>query len=179
MAKGRIFSIGYGTQSKIEILEKLRIANVGYVIDVRSSPYSRFQPDFSRDEFSSTLGLTGIRYVFMGNELGGRPKDDECYTDGHVDYRKVRSKSFFIQGISRLQSAYAQGHRICLMCSEGHPSQCHRSKLIGQALADNGIEVTHILPNGASKSQSDVIDDLTGGQSDMFGENFMSRNAYR
>lgn len=179
MATGRIFSIGYGSNSQSTILEQLRLARVGYVIDVRSSPYSRFQPDFSREPLTASLNSNDMKYVFMGDLLGGRPKDDDCYTDGHVDYTKTRSKDFFIRGIDRLKTAYGKGLNICMLCSEGHPSQCHRSKLIGEVLVDHGIGVTHILPNGSTKSQSEVISELTDGQSDMFGDQFKSRKSYR
>ncbi|MGR6331437.1 DUF488 domain-containing protein [Sphingomonas sp. XXL09] len=179
MPNGQVFSVGYGSHSQGKILEQLRRADIGYVIDVRSSPYSRFQPDFSREALKQALRVKGIKYVFMGDLLGGRPKDDDCYTDGHVDYLKTRSKSFFVQGINRIQTAYKQGHRVCMICSEGQPSQCHRSKLIGEALAELGIDVTHILPDDHTKSQRDVIAELTDGQSDMFGDPFMSRKAYR
>jgi uncharacterized protein (DUF488 family) len=179
MTAGRIFSIGYGSHSQATILEQLKDADVSYVIDVRSSPFSRYQPDFSREPLSLSLQDIGIKYVFMGDSLGGRPKDDDCYTDGHVDYRKTRSKSFFLRGVERLRTAYDKGFRVCMICSEGHPSQCHRSKLIGEALIDHEIDVTHILPDGSLRSQADVISELTNGQSEMFGDQFISRRAYR
>jgi len=179
MASGRIFSIGYGSQAQSEILNQLVRAKITYVIDVRSSPFSRFQPDFSREPLANSLKDNNIQYVFMGDLLGGRPKDDDCYTDGRVDYTKTRSKDFFRKGIDRLKTAHSKGLRICIMCSEGQPSQCHRSKLIGEALVEHGIDVTHILPNGFTKSQSEVIAELTDGQSDMFGDKFLSRKSYR
>lgn len=179
MANGRIFSIGYGSSTKDMIFQHLKGAEISYVIDVRSAPFSRYQPEFSREPLAQALKDDGMRYVFMGDLLGGRPNDSTCYTAGHVDYSKTRSKDFFLRGIDRLRTAYDKGLHICMMCSEGHPSQCHRSKLIGEALVDYGIEVTHILPNGATKSQASVIAELSDGQSDMFGDKLMSRKAYR
>lgn len=179
MGTGRIFSIGYGSQTQSELLNQLARAKISYVIDVRSSPFSRFQPDFSREPLAKSLKDNNIKYVFMGDLLGGRPKDDDCYTDGRVDYRKTRSKDFFCKGIDRLKTAHSKGLSICMICSEGQPSQCHRSKLIGEALVEHGIDVTHILPNGSTKSQSEVIAELINGQSDMFGEEFLSRKSYR
>lgn len=179
MTAGRIFSIGYGSHSQAMILDQLKGADISYVIDVRSSPFSRYQPDFSKEPLSQSLYEIGIKYVFMGDLLGGRPKDHDCYTDGHVDYRKTRSKDFFLRGIERLKTAHSKGLRVCLLCSEGQPSQCHRSKLIGEALMDHKIDVAHILPDGSLKSQADVISELTDGQSEMFGSQFVSRRAYR
>lgn len=179
MTTGRVFSIGYGSQTQTDVLDQLARAKITYVIDVRSSPFSRYQPDFSREPLSKSLKGRDIKYVFMGDLLGGRPKDDDCYTDGRVDYHKTREKDFFKRGIDRLKSAHAQGLNICMICSEGQPSQCHRSKLIGEALVEHGIDVTHLLPDGASKSQADVIAELTDGQTDMFGDPFLSRKTYR
>src|SRR4051812_49307863 len=105
MATGRVFSIGYGGQSQSEVLDQLARAKVGYVIDVRSSPFSRFQPDFSREPLAKSLKDNNITYVFMGDLLGGRPADDDCYTDGRVDYTKTRTKDFFLKGIDRLKTA--------------------------------------------------------------------------
>lgn len=174
-----IYSIGYGSRTIDIVVKQLSRAEIEYVIDVRSSPFSRFKPDFSRDSLSESLKSHGIKYVFMGDLLGGRPKDDDCYTDGKADYKKIESKPFFKKGIGRLSDALKQGLNICLLCSEGMPSQCHRSKLIAVSLEEIGLSVTHIMPDGTYASQEDVMLSLTDGQGDMFGDHFTSRKAYR
>jgi uncharacterized protein (DUF488 family) len=179
MANGRVFSIGHGKHSREALLERLTRAEVSYLVDVRSTPYSRYQPDFSREPLERFLRDNGVRYVFMGDLLGGRPQDDSCYTDGKVDYTKTRAKEFFVRGIGRLKEAYSQGLTICLLCSESQPSQCHRAKLVGAALADEGINVLHLLPDGASRTQSEVIAEITNGQGNLFSEDFVSRKVYR
>lgn len=179
MATGRVFSIGHGRHSQVALLEQLTLAGVDYVVDVRSAPYSRFQPEFSREPLEQFLQENRIRYVFMGDLLGGRPNDHECYTDGKVDYTKTRTKDFFLRGIARLKKAYNQGLNVCLLCSEGQPSQCHRAKLVSVALGDEGIDVTHLMPDGSRRSQVDVIAELTKGQTSLFAEEFVSRKAYR
>lgn len=179
MATGRVFTIGHGSHSREALLEQLTRAEVGYVVDVRSAPYSRFQPDFSREPLEHFLRENRVRYVFMGDLLGGRPKDDDCYTDGKVDYTKTRTKDFFVRGIARLKKAYEQGLSICLLCSEAQPSQCHRAKLVSVALVDEGIDVTHLLPDGSRRTQAEVITELTDGQGSLFAEHFVSRKAYR
>lgn len=178
MGPGKIFSIGYGAKAPDWILDQVERNSISYVIDVRSIPGSRFQPDFSREPFNDYLREAGIKYVFMGNLLGGRPKDVDCYTDGKVDYIKTQKKRFFIEGIDRLQSAFDQGLRVCLFCSESHPTQCHRSKLIGEALKDRSIDVEHIMPDGSLENQTEVISTLTKGQGSLFGEHFASRKTY-
>lgn len=177
-SSGRVLTIGHGGQTWTSVLANLQSAEVQFLIDVRSVPYSKFQPDFTRDRLQQ-LARRSVRYVFMGDLLGGRPNDLDCYTDGHVDYVKTQAKDFFRRGIARILSAHGQGLNICLLCSEAQPSQCHRTKLIGVALAHHGITLTHILPSGETRSQDAVMRQITGGQADLFGSALRSRKAYR
>lgn len=179
MEQGRVLSIGQGARSVAQLIDALRAESVGFLIDVRSVPRSGFRPEFSRQPLERELQDAGIRYVFMGDLLGGRPSDPACYSEGKVDYDKVRATEAFQRGLARLRSAQEQGLSVCLFCSEGEPSRCHRSKLIGVACAEEGVSVSHILPDGSLASQDAVIRSLTGGQGDLFGAvGFRSRKAY-
>lgn len=174
-----LFTIGYGARSLDEMISVLKANRIEYLIDVRTAPYSKFKPEFSKETLQHRLEHAGIRYVFMGDTLGGQPKDPACYTDGKVDYEKVRVQESFQGGIERLKKAYEQQRRAVLMCSEGRPEQCHRSKLIGAAISAAGIPVCHIDENGALLTQAQVIDRLTHGQLDLFGQpSFTSRKRY-
>lgn len=174
-----LFTIGYGARSFAEFLAALQAHRIEYLIDIRSAPYSKFKPEFTKEPLEAALKPHGIRYVFMGDTLGGQPKDPNCYTDGKVDYDKVKMKPFFQTGLERLQNAQNQPRRVALMCSEGKPEQCHRTKLIGEALAARGVVLQHIDEDGQLRSQTEVIDRLTGGQLDLFGQPaFTSRKRY-
>ncbi len=174
-----LFTIGYGARSLEEFITALKANRIKYLLDVRSSPYSKFKPEFSRDVLQRCLERAGIRYVFMGDVLGGQPKDPDCHTGGKVDYDKVRTQPFFREGIERLRKAFEQECAAALMCSEGRPEQCHRSKLIGEALTAAGIPVSHIDEDGTRLTQTEVIDRLTKGQMDLFGQvPFTSRKRY-
>ncbi|RMH17742.1 MAG: DUF488 domain-containing protein [Acidobacteria bacterium] len=162
-----------------ELLGNLRRHGVAFVVDVRSSPHSRFNPDFSRLPLESALAEAGLRYVFMGDLLGGRPQDPACYRDGKVDYERVKMTAAFRRGIDRLKDAWRKELRICILCSEGQPERCHRSKLIGTVLDGSGIPVQHIAPDGSLRSQEEVVRRLTGGQKSLFGTAFTSRKRYR
>lgn len=179
MATRRIYTIGYGTRSTAEVIDQLKGAAIEFVVDVRSAPYSRHQPEFSREALERLLTQHKLRYVFMGDQLGGRPQDDDCYTDGRVDYSKCRDKDSFKSGFARLLDACDQELRVCILCSEGEPRRCHRAKLLGVVLEEHGIDVQHLLPNGGVASQVDVVRELTGGQESLFGDHFLSRQAYR
>jgi len=177
--KAPLFTIGYGARTLEEFIAALKSNRIEHLIDVRTAPHSKFKPEFSRDHLQQHLQRAGIRYVFMGDTLGGQPNDPVCQTDGKVDYDKVRIQPFFQKGIDRLGKAFAQQHRAALMCSEGKPEQCHRSKLIGEALTTAGIPVYHIDEDGQLLTQEQVIDRLTKGQMDLFGQaSFTSRKRY-
>lgn len=174
---GLLTSIGYGDRPWSEFIERLQRHNVRFLIDVRSQPRSR-QPEFNAETLELLLSKVGIRYVFMGDTLGGKPDDPCCYVDGKIDYARCEQRSAFQTGMSRLRSAMAGGHRVALMCSELDPERCHRSKLIGQALQKDGIELTHIDRDGERVSQHAVISRITGGQEALFGQTFTSVGRY-
>lgn len=177
-----IYTIGYGVREVDEFISTLRRYGIAFLIDVRSKPYSRYKPDFSKERLEAHLQRADIRYVFMGDSLGGRPDDAACYTSsGKVDYAKINEQDFYRQGIDRLMKAQAQGLAVSIMCSEGKPENCHRSKLIGKTLAQRGISVAHIDENGELIGQADVLLRLTGGQPSLFGDELLpgtSRKRY-
>ena len=174
-----IYTIGYGSRSIVELIEVLHQHEIAYLIDVRSAPYSRYKPEFSKAPLANELEQHNIRYVFMGDTLGGRPDDETCYVNGKVDYEKVKATAFYQSGIERLHTAFLQQQSVVLMCSEGKPEECHRCKLIGVTLTTQNIPVIHIDENGEHKTQEKIVDRLTGGQLSMFGENtFHSRKKY-
>ncbi|MBI4759761.1 MAG: DUF488 family protein [Chloroflexota bacterium] len=164
-----IFTIGYGNRNFDEFVELLKKYQISYLIDIRSSPYSKYNPDFTKNTLDTNLTKHNIRYVYMGDTLGGRPNLPSCYTDGRVDYQKLREKDFYKQGINRLQTAWKQKLRVVLFCSETKPEECHRSKLVGESLVALGIEVVHIDEKGELKIHSKVISELTNGQLSFFG----------
>ena len=174
-----IYTIGYGSRSIAELIEVLHQHEIVYLIDVRSAPYSRYKPEFSKAALANELEQKGIRYVFMGDSIGGRPDDETCYVNGKVDYEKVKATEFYQRGIERLHTAFTQQQSVVLMCSEGKPEACHRCKLIGVTLTTQNIPVIHIDENDEQMTQEQIIDRLTGGQLSMFGEDtFHSRKKY-
>lgn len=175
-----VYTIGYGGRSIEHFVEVLRTYAIAYLIDVRSTPYSRYKPEFSKAALAEELQGHGIAYVFMGDMLGGRPDDEACYVNGKVEYEKVKTTAFYRRGIQRIQTAFTQQRRIALMCSEGKPENCHRSKLIGSTLTERDIPVIHIDENDERRSQTQIIARLTAGQLSLFGgQRFRSRKQYR
>lgn len=174
-----IYTIGYGDRDLERFIAVLQANAIAYLLDVRSAPYSRFKPEFSKDALRQALADHGIRYVYVGDSLGGRPDDPSCYVDGRVDYAAVRTKEFFRRGIARIEAAYRQRLRVVLMCSEGKPEACHRTKLIGEALTAQGVPVLHIDEHDELITHDAAIQRLTDGQLSLFGqESFASRKRY-
>lgn len=175
-----IYTIGYGDRTLAALIALLQRYQIDYLVDVRTAPYSRYKPEFSKAELTAALRQHGFKYVFMGDQVGGRPTDPACYTDGKVDYDKVQATAPYQQGIERLRSAFAQQQRIVLLCSEGKPEECHRSKLIGATLDKLGIPLVHIDEKDEAQSQEQVITRLTDGQLSLFGDHsFQSRKRYQ
>jgi uncharacterized protein (DUF488 family) len=182
MYKSSIFSIGHGNKTIEQFLNELKAYQIEYVFDVRSKPFSRFNHFFNKSVLEAELVDHNITYVFVGEHLGGLPNDITCYVNGKVDYRKIKDKSFFKQGINLLLDANKEGLNIALMCSESKPEECHRSKLIGQELLGHGIMVNHIISSEETKDQIVVIDEIMKGKNinNLFGESldFTSRKNY-
>jgi uncharacterized protein (DUF488 family) len=177
-----IYTIGYGSRTMDEFVAVLQANEVAFLIDIRSMPYSRFKPEFSKDALEIALRAHGIRYLYMGDSLGGQPADRDCYVDDKVDYTRLAAKPFYRAGISRVRQAFEKQLHVTLMCSEGQPETCHRSKLIGQTLVDEGIAVRHIDENGELLTQEDVLLRYDDGQMSLFPAettHFTSRKRYR
>jgi uncharacterized protein (DUF488 family) len=183
-----LYTIGYGAREITDFIAVLQANDIAFLIDVRSKPYSRYKPDFSKDNLERHLQAGNIRYVYMGDTLGGMPDDPDCYDEnGKVAYEKVAQKAFYQEGIGRLQNAWAQKFRVAIMCSEGKPENCHRTKLISKTLTaistpGGTIPVTHIDENDQLISQEDVMLRLNKNQPSLFGEDFIqhtSRKSYQ
>lgn len=141
-----IYTIGHSTIPAEELVTYLRFHGIEAVLDVRSSPYSRYAPQFNREDLAERLALAGIEYHYGGNYLGGRPRDPSCYDAsdaGRVLYNEVEKKDWYVKGIEGLL-VLAVERFTAVMCAEEDPGQCHRHLLISQTLLERGVEVQHI-----------------------------------
>jgi uncharacterized protein (DUF488 family) len=183
MNETTIFSIGHGNK-KIEVfIKELKSVEVQFLLDIRSKPFSKWNPQFNQTELKFKLEENGIKYVFVGDNLGGLPNDRSCYDyNGKVIYDLIKEKDFFKEGLERLITANEKKIKIAIMCSESKPEECHRSKLIGQELLKKKISLKHIVSDNLVKSQEIVMAELTKGKGtvDLFGNeiDFTSRKSY-
>ena len=151
-----IFTIGHSNRGFAEFLGVLTAHGVEVVADVRSNPASRYAPQFNRRRLASALDANGIAYLFMGAELGGRPKEDEFYdAEGQVLYEKLAKSRRFQDGLERLEATLRES-RVAIMCSEENPASCHRRLLVGQTLKERGVEALHLRADGSAQADDDL-----------------------
>jgi uncharacterized protein (DUF488 family) len=141
-----LFTIGHSNHSLDYFIELLHSYDITAVADVRSAPYSRYVMHFNKGEIEQTLRREGIRYIFMGDIIGGKPSDRSLYApDGTVQYDALARLPTFQVGLDRLLKGLADGWRIGIMCAEEDPGKCHRHLLIAREMErDRKIPVWHI-----------------------------------
>ncbi len=157
--RATVFTIGHSNHSSERFVELLRAHRVTAVCDVRSRPFSAYNPQFNKDILRRTLGKADIEYVFVGEELGARSSDPGCYEDGQVVYARLAATDMFQSGIDRVCEG-AQRYRVALMCAEKDPAECHRSILVAKALVERGVPVEHIGADGSLESQTAMMERL-------------------
>ena len=142
--KFELYTIGHSTHSIEEFIKLLAMHSITAVCDVRSTPYSQFTPQFNRELLQQELKKHNISYVFLGEELGARSDNPNCYVNGKVQYGCLAQEPRFYQGINRLVEGLTN-YRITLMCAEKDPIACHRTILVCRKLRSRDIEIKHIL----------------------------------
>jgi len=160
MLATRLYTIGHSNHSWDSFVRLLEDHGIMTLVDVRTAPYSRYNPQFNRENLERALAEHGIQYVYAGKYLGGRPADPTCYKSGElpaagadylheVDYDEMMKRSWFIQAVHRLLEL-ANEQTTAIMCSEENPAQCHRHHLIAQYLMTEHPEadIRHIRGDG-------------------------------
>lgn len=156
MSQREVLTIGHSNHLIERFVALLRQHGVTAVADVRSKPYSRFNPQFSRQALERALRDADISYAFLGKELGARSEDPACYDNGRVSYDRLSRTDLFREGLDRVKKG-AVVHKIALMCAEKEPLECHRTLLVSQALVRDGVSVAHILADGRLESHRDSL----------------------
>lgn len=164
-----VLTIGHSTHRVEDFLRLLRRHRVNAVADVRSTPYSRFNPQFNCDAVRAALRSNGIHYVYLGGELGGRPRGEANYDVdddlARINYDRIRKEESFMAGLRRVLDGVDKGYRIALMCVEKEPLDCHRTLLVARALEDrelagNHVGIAHIHADGRLESHDEAMDRL-------------------
>jgi len=152
--KRTLFTIGHSNRSFEEFLELLRAHGVDQVIDVRSIPKSRHNPQFERHELATALRKRHLGYRWL-KKLGGRrhARKDSVNTGWHnlafrgfADYMATPE---FAEGLKTLEET-AEAKKVAIMCAEAVPWRCHRS-LIADALLKRKWSVRHIMSRTSAR----------------------------
>ena len=151
-----VLTIGHSNHSIEQFVALLRQHGVTALADVRSAPYSRFQSHFNKEALERSVKAEGIKYVFLGKELGARSDDRSCYQNGRVRYPLLAKTALFRKGLERVMAG-AQDFKIAIMCAEKEPLECHRTLLVSRALEADGVTVQHILADGSLESHTDAM----------------------
>src|SRR5450432_367331 len=151
-----VYTIGHSTHTVERFTELLAMHRIATVCDVRSNPYSRFNPQFNREGLEHVLAASGIGYVFLGRELGARSDDLTCYERGKIQYDRLSRTGLFQKGLDRVEEA-ASADRLALMCAEKDPLDCHRTILVAPQVQARGFAVEHILDDGTLENHADTM----------------------
>ena len=158
-----IYTIGHSNHTAEVFVGLLKEAGIEVLVDVRSNPGSLRALYANPQELKQILLGVGIKYLYIGDQLGGRPNEPDCYNPqtGKVDYQVVQKGDSFKKGISRLLDGLKQ-HRICLMCAEEDPSSCHRNLLVGEGLRREGVKILHIRGTGQIQTDEELWKERAG-----------------
>jgi uncharacterized protein (DUF488 family) len=168
------FTVGHSNHDLDAWLALLRQHEVEVVVDTRSSPYSKYVPQFDKELMRRSLEQAGLHYLFLGAELGGRPANPAYYdARGRVLYSRLHDDARFQEAIARLETGIER-FRVALVCGEEDPAHCHRRLLIGRVLAERGHTMLHIRGDGRLESDETVAAEackpLIGAQPALFAE---------
>jgi uncharacterized protein (DUF488 family) len=165
------YTIGHSNHHADVFLKLLKQHCITAVVDVRSNPYSRMNPQYNQNTLSTFLNENDITYVFLGKELGARPEDPNCYIKDKVSFERLSAAPRFKLGIDRILKGMEK-YNIAIMCSEKEPLVCHRTVLVSQYLVKIGVSVNHILANGQTESHEEatqrLLDELGMQSNELF-----------
>jgi len=166
-----LYTIGHSNHSIERLIELLAMHSIEALYDVRSHPYSRYNPQFNREPLEGSLGDGGIRYAFLGRELGGRSDNPDCCIDGKVGYELVARTNEFRDALKRVLED-VKSRVVALLCAEKDPINCHRAILICRNLRTCDIEIGHVLSDGEVEPhgyfEKRLVERLNLNQGDLF-----------
>ena len=151
-----IRTIGHGTLPLESFIALLKQHEIQVVVDVRSEPFSARAPHFNRRTLEAALRGAGVTYRWAGETLGGRPPSHLRTKSGAPDYERMSREPETARDLDHLAEASKQV-RVALMCSEGNPAECHRSRMLEPELASRGVQIEHVLRNGELLAQPTIF----------------------
>jgi uncharacterized protein (DUF488 family) len=156
-----IYTIGHSNYPVEKLIDMLKRYNINTVIDIRGTPYSKYNVQYNKETIAETLKEAGFTYIYMAKEFAAQREKKISYTkEGYSDFEKVISEEEFISGIERLKTGCNKGYNIALLGAMQDPIRCHRSILVGRALREHKFNVKHILDDYSLATQEDIEESL-------------------
>ena len=156
-----IYTLGHSNYTIEKLIDMLKKYNINCVVDIRGTPYSKYNVQFDKEIIRYTLTKAGFIYIYMAKEFAAKRINKESYNEeGYSDFELLVNEKDFLDGIERLKNGCNKGYRIALLGAMQEPIRCHRSILVGRALIKYGFNVKHILDDSSIASQDDIEDML-------------------
>lgn len=138
-----IYSIGHSNKKADELVKILQENGITDLVDVRTYPSSKYNPQFNRAQLEQYIPAGGIKYHYRGRNLGG-----------------LQGNVLFEETIEKMIASSSDERKLCVMCSEAKPEDCHRSQTIQPVVEKLGAQMVHIL--WTPKTDSDIIKERVG-----------------
>lgn len=156
-----IFAIGHSNYPYDKLIEMIKKYGIDCVVDIRETPYSKYNTQYNREVLRENLKSSGFTYVYMGHEFGAKRQTKESYNDdGYADFEKVIKEELFLKGIERITKDLQMGYKIVLLGAMQEPIRCHRSIMLGKYLNEKGFDVKYIMHEGNIVNQDYIEEDL-------------------
>ena len=158
-----IYTIGHSNYPVEKLIEMLKHYNINTVVDIRGTPYSKYNVQYNKETIANTLKEEGFLYIYMAKEFAAQRESKASYNkEGYSDFEKVIIEKDFLMGIERLKVGCEKGYNIALLGAMQDPIRCHRSILVGRALREHGFNVNHILDDYSLATQENIEKNLLG-----------------
>lgn len=151
-----IFTIGYTAFQIDDFFDVLKKYSINSVIDVRSTPFSKFHSEYNSDVLSKELTKRGLAYRNYKKEFGARQLETKYYPRGYMDFSLFTKSDVFRSGLNKIVNASGMGYRFVLMCAEKEPVTCHRVIMVAREFHKEGFAVKNILSDGGYYTQEDI-----------------------
>lgn len=156
-----IFAIGHSNYPYDKLIEMIKKYGINCVVDIRETPYSKYNTQYNRESLRENLKSSGFTYVYMGHEFGAKRQTKESYNDdGYADFEKVIKEELFLKGIERITKGLQMGYKIVLLGAMQEPIRCHRSIMLGKYLNEKGFDVKYIMHEGNIVNQDYIEENL-------------------
>ena len=156
-----IYTIGHSNYSVEKLIDMLKYYDINCVIDIRGTPYSKYNVQYNKEIIAKSLKEAGFLYIYMAKEFAANRENKLSYNkEGYSDFEKVVNEKEFINGIERLKAGCEKGYIIALLGAMQDPIRCHRSILVGRALREHKFNVKHILDDYSIAFQENIEEDL-------------------